>query len=86
MFGAVVIFAILEFAHSGGAAEALAWVLTAAMATAAAALVQMWRRSRDETVQLEEETDRLRADAERLRQQMRGEAAFFAGLGSDARY
>ncbi len=86
LFGAIVIFSVLEAVNTGSGAGALTWGLTAVTAGASAALLQLLRRSADEKVQLREEAERLRADAERLRLQMRGEAAFFGGLGGDGRY
>ena len=83
LFGAVVIFSILESTHSAAAA---AWTLTAAMAACSAALILMWRSNRERRLRLEVEIERLQADIERGRRQLRGEAAFFGAFHDGPRY
>lgn len=85
LFGGILIFALLETLHSGDWAAALAWALTGVMSASSASLIQLWRRSIDEKLEQEAEADRLRGDIERLRKQIRGEAAMFGSIG-DARY
>ncbi len=84
LFGAVIIFALLEGLHASEAAPV--WALAAAMAGAAAVLTLLWRRSSEQRGRLQDEIERLREDAERARRQLRGEAAFFAEFRDDPRY